>query len=66
MEGRARFVSDNAVGGDQEIEIWRLNVTPAGDTAMIGDDFSTLGFTGKVLKDEANHPDSPYFDMIID
>lgn len=65
IEGRLRFVSDNPAGGQQELEVWRVSLTPSGDTAMIGDDWSTLGFTGEVLKDEANHPDSPYMDIII-
>ncbi len=65
VEGFLRFVSDNPAGGDQELEIWRVSLTPTGDTAMIGDDWSTLGFTGEVLKDEAGHPDSPYMNIII-
>ena len=65
VEGMLRFVSDNPAGTQQEIQAWRVSLTPAGDTAMIGDDWSTLGFTGEVLKDESNHPDSPYFDIIM-
>jgi len=65
VEGRLRFVSDNPAGGQQELEIWRVSLTPTGDTAMIGDDWSTLGFTGEVLKDDTNHSDSPYMDFII-
>lgn len=66
VEGFLRFVSDNPAGGQQELQIWRVSLTPAGDTAMIGDDWSTLGFTGEVLKDESGHPDSPYMDIILD
>jgi hypothetical protein len=60
IEGQLRFVSDNPAGTQQELEIWRCSLTPTGDTAMIGDDWSTLGFTGEILKDELGHPDSPY------
>lgn len=65
IEGKLRFVSDNPAGGDQELEVWRCSLTPSGDTAMIGDDWSTLGFTGEILKDETGHPDSPYMDITL-
>lgn len=65
IEGKLRFVSDNPVGTDQELEIWRCSLTPSGDTAMIGDDWSTLGFTGEILKDETGHPDSPYMNILM-
>lgn len=65
IEGFMRFVSDNPVGNQQELQIWRVSLTPSGDTAMIGDDWSTLAFTGEILKDEAGHPASPYFNIIM-
>ena len=64
--GKLRFVSDNPAGNQQEIEIWSTSLTPSGDTALIGDDWSTLGFTGEILKDEANHASSPYMNIIMD
>jgi hypothetical protein len=66
VEGMLRFVSDNPAGTQQELEIWRCSLTPSGDTAMIGDDWSTLGFTGEILKDEVGHPDSPYMNIIME
>jgi len=63
IEGFLRFVSDNPVGTQQELKIWRASLTPTGDTAMIGDDWSTLGFQGEILKDETGHPASPYMDI---
>lgn len=66
IEGSLRFVSDNPAGNDQEVGFWKVSLTPAGDTALIGDDWSTLGFTGEVLKDEAGHPNSPYGYIIMD
>lgn len=65
VEGKLRFVSDNPAGADQELEIWRVSLAPTGDTALIGDDWSTLGFTGEILKDETGHPDSPYMNIIV-
>jgi hypothetical protein len=64
--GFLRFVSDNPAGNQQELEIWSVSLTPSGDTAMIGDDWSTLGFTGEILKDETNHPSSPYMNIIME
>jgi len=66
IEGFLRFVSDNPAGTQQELQIWRVSLTPTGDTAMIGDGWSTISFTGEILKDETGHPTSPYFDIIMD
>ena len=66
IEGRLRFVSDNPAGEQQYLDIWRCSLTPTGDTAMIGDDWSTLGFAGEILKDEVGHPDSPYMNITMD
>lgn len=63
--GKLRFVSDNPAGNQQELEVWSVSLTPSGDTAMIGDDWSTLGFVGEILKDETNHPLSPYANIIM-
>ena len=65
IEGKLRFVSDNPAGTQQELVIWRCSLTPDGDTAMISDDWSTLSFAGEILKDDVNHPDSPYMNMIM-
>lgn len=65
IEGMLRFVSANPQGGDMELQVWRVSLTPSGDTSLIGDDWSTLGFTGEILKDEAGHPDSPYMEFVI-
>ena len=66
VEGQLRFVSDNPAGNQQQLDVWRCSLTPSGDTAMIGDDWSTLGFAGEILKDESGHPDSPYMEIIMD
>lgn len=66
IEGFMRFVSDNPIGTQQELQIWSVSLTPSGDTAMIGDDWSTLSFTGEILKDEENHASSPYFEIIME
>jgi len=64
--GKLRFVSDNPAGTQQELMVWSVSLTPSGDTAMIGEDWSTLSYTGEILKDEVNHPDSPYLEIYMD
>lgn len=64
--GKLRFVSDNPAGNQQELEVWSVSLTPAGDTAFIGDDWSTMEFAGEILKDETNHPLNPYMSIIMD
>lgn len=64
FESQVRFISDNPVGPQIEFTAWKVSITPDGDTAMIGDDWSTLSFTGEVLKDETNHSINPYFEVI--
>lgn len=66
IEGFMRFVSDNEVGTNLEAKIWRVKLQPDGEVAMIGDDFSTLTFTGEVLDDSINHPDAPFMEILVD
>lgn len=65
-EGKLRYVSDNPEGGQWEIEMWKVRMKPAGDTALIGDDWATLGFEGDILRDAEYHADSPYMTMKVD
>ena len=65
-EGKLRYVSDNPEGGQWEIEMWKVRMKPAGDTALIGDDWATLGFEGDILRDAQYHADSPYMTMKVD
>jgi hypothetical protein len=52
MQGRLLFL-----GVDQdnfrrvEVEIYRVNLTPAGDTVYLGEDFATLEFNGEIQYD---------------
>ena len=64
IEGFMRFVSDNEVGTNLEAKMWRVKLTPDGEVAMIGDDFSTLTFTGEMLDDTQNHPDAPFMEIL--
>lgn len=66
LEGELHFISDNAIGENIELVYWRVSLTPSGDYALIGDNFSTLAFDGEILIDTANHPDLPYGQVIGD
>ncbi len=66
IEGEIMFRSDNPIGNDMVLNFWNVSLTPAGDTAMIGEDWSTIAFEGEILKDTTNHPSSPYGKIEID
>ena len=59
------FVSDNAVGPNEIWELWKVRLTPAGTFSLIGEDWSTLSFSGEGLADTAGNPDSPFFDVTM-
>ena len=61
IEGRLQFISDNPVGNNYKLDIWRASVSPNGDIAFIGEDWATLPITAEILKDEDSHPNEPYF-----
>lgn len=66
VEGRFRFVSDNAIGPNAEFVAHRASITPQGDRAYIGDALTEISIQFELLADDNNHPDSPYIDMIIE
>jgi hypothetical protein len=65
FEGVLHFVSDNPVGPNYDLKIWRGNLTPAGEAPFIGDTWMTLQFNGEILKDETNHASNPYMQLKI-
>lgn len=65
VEGLVRFVSDYPEGPQMEARFWKVNLAPDGDTAFIGDDWSTIQFSGEILKDEENHPNEPYMELFV-
>ena len=61
IEGAIEFVSDNPVGNNYMLQIWRGSISPNGDLGLISDDWATLPISIEILKDETNHPDDPYY-----
>ena len=56
-----RFVGDPEQGTKYEMEIWRVKLKLSGDVPFISDDWATITFEGKILKDNANHSSYPWF-----
>lgn len=61
-----KFDADNAYGPTYVVEFWKCKLTPNGAFSLIGDDWTTLSFTGKGLSDRANHATSPFFTFTFD
>ena len=66
LEGALRFVSNNPIGNDLEMTVWNVSLSPQGDTGLISDEIMTLGLSAEILKDSENHPDNPYYNIIMD
>ena len=65
--GKLKFVSDNPTGTQCTLVAKSVSLTPSGDTAFIGDDWSTLSFSCECLKSSApEDADSPYIDIIME
>ena len=66
MEGAFRYKGNTPKGISAEMEIWRVALKPDGDYNLISDEYATISFTGEILKDEVNHPDSPYWNILVE
>lgn len=64
--GMLRFVPDPTQGPSWDIELWRVNMSPDGTLAFIGDDFGSYQLKGKILDDSAvaAHATTPLGRMI--
>lgn len=61
MEHQIKFVSDNSVGPNETWDFWRLELSPNGAFSLIGEEWSTLSFTGEGLSDITYHSTSTFF-----
>jgi hypothetical protein len=59
--GRLRFVPDPTDGQKLGVEVWRVNLYPAGQLGLIADDYGNWTLDGESLDDTSNHPLSPYY-----
>jgi len=58
-----RFVSDNPAGPDAKYDFWKAKITPNGAFSLIGDEFTTISFSGRGMADRAGHSTSPFITM---
>lgn len=62
IQGKLLFVGDPNIGGQYNIEGWKVKVTPDGDlTGLIGEDFGEFTLQVRFLSDKQNHPKWPYY-----
>ena len=62
ITGKLLFIGDPNIGGQYNIEAWRVKVTPDGDlSGLVGSDFGTYTLQMRFLADYEKHPDYPYF-----
>jgi hypothetical protein len=64
VEGLIRFVGNCTHGSDFEIVHWKVKLAASGDINFISDEWAQMEFTAEVLSDAANHPDSPFGEII--
>lgn len=64
--GRFWYVSDNPEGPEMELKLWRVSMTPSGDTNFIGTDWGVITVEAEILKDETDHPANPYGTVILE
>lgn len=62
ISGELLFIGDPNIGGQYNIEGWKVKITPEGDlTGLIGTEFGTFTLTIDFLSDYENHPECPYY-----
>lgn len=61
IEGRLLYLPDSTRGPKQEIEVWKVAISPEGDLSLIADEYGEFVLAGEVLTDAANHPAEPYY-----
>ena len=65
VEYALRFVSDNPIGPNNKWDFWKATVSPSGAMALIGEEWMNMSYSAEGLADTANHPTTPYFDMLM-
>lgn len=65
-EYAVKFVEDSYVGENKEYYFWRCDLTGSGDFSLISiEKWKEMSFEGEGLADDANHPTSPLFDIVV-
>lgn len=61
-----RFVSDNPIGPNYTVDLWKCTLGPSGALKFIGDDWLNMSFAAEGLADVVNHADSPYYTVVME
>lgn len=61
-----KFIPTNEIGPSVTYEFWKVKVTPNGALSLIGDEYTVMSFSGKVMSDRAYHSTSPFFTATYD
>jgi hypothetical protein len=56
-----KFMPTNEVGPTVTHEYWKVKITPNGPFSLIGDEYTSMSFSGKGLADRGGHPLTPFF-----
>lgn len=64
--GPLTFIPDVEEGNNVEMNFHKVDLTPSGDLASIGEEITKVNFEAEILDDSINHPDSPFMDGYID
>jgi len=64
ITGLLRFKGDCTLGYDFEIVLWKIKLTPTGDVNFISEGWNQVEFNFEGLDDTANHPTSPWGQII--
>ncbi len=57
------FIGDPNLGPCYNMEVWKANIKPNGDTGLIGTDFGSFQLECTLMSDRANHPKEPTYTM---
>ncbi len=64
ITGKLFFSADPVSGRAQDLEAWRVTLTPSSAVNWISDAPTTITLDGEILDDSANHPATPFYRVI--
>lgn len=63
ITGKLFFAANPTSGRAQDVDGWRLTLTPSGPIDWLSTDATNLTLDGELLSDAANHPQAPYYQI---
>ncbi len=64
ITGKLFFAADPVSGRAQDLEAWRVTLTPSSAVNWISDAPTTITLDGQILDDSANHPATPFYQIV--